>query len=250
MAVLLAIDCSDRACSLALGDKDSLLEEYTDQPRQHAKKLLPMYRDLLGASAYSATDIDAIAVAAGPGSFTGLRIGFSFAQGLAFSLSVPLVLVSSLEALALSSLASLEQTDMSKIFQIHACLDARMGELYVAGFRLQGSGNGSQQGYPQAGDWQREYGDALIAKDDFDFVADYSSSVLVGSGFAINELSTLSAQQRLPDACIRASAVHQLGTALYEAGHTHSTLEAEPVYLRRENAWKTVDQQRLAKADK
>lgn len=240
MTLLLAIDCSDQACSLALGDETSVRETFTDQPRQHAKKLLPMYRDLLAESAHEAKDIKAIAVAAGPGSFTGLRIGFSFAQGLAFSLSVPLVPVSSLQALALSCLEDphLDRTQ-SHIDQVYACLDARMGELYVGKF----------QPSDKTGETvlERRSEDALIAQEEFDLSADYTSSLLVGSGFALDKLCGLHAGLVAPQASIHASAVHKLGMRQFKQGDSCSALGAEPIYLRRETAWKTVDQQRSAK---
>ena len=234
--VILAIDCSDQACSVALGDSQSVIEEFTDEPRQHAKRLLPMYRELLQGSAYEAKDISAIAVASGPGSFTGLRIGFSFAQGLSFALSVPMVQVSSLEALAASNLSLLTNPSID---QVQVCLDARMGELYTAAFEL----DKSQEGVVQL---NRIAEDSLIGNSDFDLSGSYQTSALMGSGFALPQMSELDAPMIAADACIHASAVHQIGLELFAEGRVSDPAGAEPAYLRRENAWKTVDQQKSA----
>lgn len=231
--VILAIDCSDRVCSIALGDEKALVEEYTDEPRQHAKKLLPMYRDLLAKSSYQQSDIDAIAIAEGPGSFTGLRIGFSFAQGLAFSLSVPLVQVSSLEALAVSYLDKTELISNKGVNQIQACLDARMGELYIAAFHVSPDGL-----------LVRQLDDALIGESEFDMESDYSSAALLGSGFSLDTMSRLQAPVIEAEACISATAVHRIGLGLFLQGKTNEAVGAEPAYLRRENAWKNVSEQK------
>lgn len=233
--LFLSIDCSDRACSVALGDEQSLVEEFTDEPRQHAKKLMPMYRKLLADSSRRQEEITAIAVASGPGSFTGLRIGFSFAQGLSFALSVPLVGVSSLEALAMSNLGLI---DDRRISQIQVCLDARMGELYFASFAL------------KKGVLIRQIPDVLIGIDDFDLSEDYSKSALIGSGFALDELGAVDAGLIAADACIHASAVHKVAMEKLSKGDVMDAVGAEPAYLRRENAWKTVKQQRQAVAEK
>lgn len=240
--LLLAIDCSDRACSLALGNEQTLVEEFTDEPRQHAKRLLSMYRKLFERSSYQQEDITAIAIASGPGSFTGLRIGFSFAQGLSFALSAPLIEVSSLEALALSNIKLIEDKDIE---QVHVCLDARMGELYVAGFNVN-----SGIADTRASLLQRQYEDALIGVSDFNLTTDYANAALMGSGFALDGLALLDSALIASDVCIHASAVHRLGMNLLFEGKMTDAIGAEPVYLRRENAWKTVRQQRQAASDK
>ena len=230
MSLFLAIDCSDRACSVALGNRDAYSERYTEEARQHAKQLPPMYRELIATSDTAAEDIDAILIAAGPGSFTGLRIGFSFAQGLAFALKKTLVLVSSLEALAQTHLEKMREQGMEKI---DAVLDARMGELYTASFDLSGN------------TLKRVTQDALIVQEDYAPSQESSKTAGIGSGFALESISNASSGLGYIDtvACIRASSVLTLGQSLYEKGEQVSAIGAEPVYLRRENAWKTVDQQ-------
>jgi len=259
MALILAIDCSDRACSVALGCRpagdfnkavssvkdteqtQTTKELYTDEARQHAQKLLPMYRQILSESVYQPSDIDAIAIASGPGSFTGLRIGFSFAQGIAFALKKPLIKVSSLHAMAVSRiLSSIPLPTDSK--HINLCLDARMGELYCAQFEINLAGD-------EAGDrtgckLNRLKSDALIRIGEYDVTEDLSTSILLGSGFALEPFSGLKALEMDTSLGIRAKAVYEIGQTLFNQGKGISALGAEPVYLRRHTAWKNTRQQK------
>lgn len=95
------------------------------QPKQSAERLLPLIAQLLAAAGWSRTSLDRLGVAVGPGSFTGLRIGIACAQGLALGLQVPLVGVTSLQAMARAVPDSIEGVRC-------AVLDARRGEVFVA----------------------------------------------------------------------------------------------------------------------
>ena len=98
---LLAIDSSGLVASVALLCDDILVGEYTiHNKKTHSQTLLPMIADMLDMAEVDKHDLTAIAVAAGPGSFTGLRIGASTAKGMAQALSIPIVPVSTLEGLA------------------------------------------------------------------------------------------------------------------------------------------------------
>ncbi len=225
--MILAIDCSDKACSVALGEGGNIEERFTDEARQHARQLKPMYRQLFSESDARQTDITVVAVGAGPGSFTGLRIGFSFAQGLSFALKVPLYAISSLEAMAQTELGSIQDCE-----QIEVALDARMGEIYCASFKL------------SQGQLVRNKSDQLVAE------AEYSPEsgpqvAMMGSAFALPAFSGLDAGYRNAEACIRASSVLSLAEKKLAAGNAGlPAVGAEPAYLRRENAWKTLDLQR------
>ena len=98
---LLAIDSSGLVATVALLHNDILMGEYTiHNKKTHSQTLLPMIREMMDMAEVDVSELDAIAVAAGPGSFTGLRIGASTAKGLAQALSVPIVSVPTLEGLA------------------------------------------------------------------------------------------------------------------------------------------------------
>lgn len=101
MMKILGIDSSGLVATVALQCDDRLVGEYTiHNKKTHSQTLLPMIRDMLRMAEVPVEELDAIAVAAGPGSFTGLRIGAATAKGLGQALGIPLVAVPTLEALA------------------------------------------------------------------------------------------------------------------------------------------------------
>ncbi len=98
---LLALDSSGLVASVALAEDDNLIAEYTVQYKKtHSQTLLPMLQEICGMVELDLDTVDAIAVAAGPGSFTGLRIGSATAKGLAFAMKKPIVPVPTVDGLA------------------------------------------------------------------------------------------------------------------------------------------------------
>lgn len=98
---ILALDSSGLVASVALAEDDILIAEYTIQYKKtHSQTLLPMLEEIRDMVELELSTVDAIAVAAGPGSFTGLRIGSATAKGLAFAMEKPIVPVPTLEGLA------------------------------------------------------------------------------------------------------------------------------------------------------
>lgn len=142
----LAIDTTSEACSVAVLDRHgNLLQRYAHAPRQHGELLLGWIEELLCECDLRPAQLDAIWVSHGPGSFTSLRMGFSVATALAFALDLPVVTVSSLQALAARALAVAEQSlgdrdhDEIKPKLVLATLDARLGEVYAAWYRCEQS---------------------------------------------------------------------------------------------------------------
>lgn len=126
---ILAIDTSHGVCSVAISDGDVIIAEKTDlEPTKQAERLLPTINQLLLDNKISYSELAAIAADIGPGSFTGVRIGLAAARGIALAAKLPLIGVTSLEALAYE--ARLENSDAA----ILAVLDARRGQVYVQDF--------------------------------------------------------------------------------------------------------------------
>lgn len=145
MTLLLSIETATDVCAVAVSRDGVLLAEVTlDEPRRHAERLVPMMEEALASAGISPTDLTAVAVSAGPGSYTGLRIGASTAKGIAFALSVPLVPVPSLQALA-ASVAVPAGT------LIVAAFGARRGEVYAQSFRAGPDALPAPQSGPLAG---------------------------------------------------------------------------------------------------
>ena len=130
--IILALETSTSACSVAL-KVDSIIDQlYEEGNNLHSKCLLGMVDQLLIKHKVSLQDVDLLVSGIGPGAFTGLRIGVGVAQGIAFSHSIPVLGVSSLQALAQS--ATIQPSGY-----IVAGLDARMSEIYWTIFKKQDS---------------------------------------------------------------------------------------------------------------
>ena len=128
---ILALESSATACSAALcRDGELVAQFYQNSGLTHSRTLLPMARDLLKNCGTSLEEVDVIAVAAGPGSFTGLRIGVATAKGLAWPGDKPCAGVSTLEAMAWP-LAHLTGT-------VVCAMDARRQQIYNAVFAAEG----------------------------------------------------------------------------------------------------------------
>ncbi len=229
---ILALDSSTEWCSVAVGDgtRWHVRDEHAGQA--HSERLLPMVRAALAEAGYALSQLDGLAFGAGPGSFTGIRIGCGVAQGLAFGADLPVVPVPTLEALAQGVLRARGWT------KVIACLDARMREVYVAAHaherdawrtvmppavlppadvRLPVEGNGED---PVSGAWRG-----------------------AGNGFAAYPM--LAAQLRMGevDAGARptASAVGEIGARRFAAGEGVAAGEALPLYVRHRVALTTAE---------
>jgi len=131
MAILLHIETSTEKCSVALSNNTTLLthKSLLEGGFKHAAKLHVFIDEVLQEANISPTKLDAIAVSAGPGSFTGLRIGSVAAKGLCFALDIPLITISTLQLLAAPHW---ENT------KVVALLDARRDEVYTATYDIGG----------------------------------------------------------------------------------------------------------------
>jgi len=126
MTTILALDAATTACSVALYRGGVITQQFVSTPREHTRLLLPMVDTLLSEAGILLTQVDALAFTAGPGSFTGLRIGFGVIQGLAFGADLPVIPVSTLAALALAG----ARNSGLESGCILPALNARMGEIY------------------------------------------------------------------------------------------------------------------------
>ena len=124
---LLAFESSAKAASTALLSDGCLLAEYTQNSGQtHSRTLMELAKNMLSGCDLTPQDIDAVAVAAGPGSFTGVRIGMACAKGFAWGRQLPLYGVSTLEAMVRGAACA------DGVYC--ACMDARKGQIYNAVF--------------------------------------------------------------------------------------------------------------------
>jgi len=128
MAIILNIETATTNCSVSIAKDGRMiaLKEHNNASYSHSEDLHQFIKETLEEAAISITDLDAIAVSKGPGSYTGLRIGVSAAKGLCFALDIPLIGISTLESMV-------SQLKLQEGVVIPA-LDARRMEVYSAVF--------------------------------------------------------------------------------------------------------------------
>jgi tRNA threonylcarbamoyladenosine biosynthesis protein TsaB len=206
-----AVETSTEWCSVALFRDGDIACVERRAPNRHSELVLPMLRDLLGKWNLNPEDLEAIAFGAGPGSFTGLRIACGIAQGLAFARGLPLLGVSTLEALAEESGAP----------RVAACLDARMREVYYAALEKRGAR------------WHEVLPVQCVAPGKIPALD--SQWTGCGNGFAV--YGNLGMARVMPQVHPTALAVARLAAPRLAAGEGVDAALAAPVYVREKVAF-------------
>ena len=224
---ILAIDTATEACSVALFVDGMVQELFEIIPRQHTERVLPMVDELLKVNQLTIAEINVIAFNAGPGSFTGVRVGTSVAQGLAFSQNIPVIPVSSLAALA--QLAFREE----QISKVLSTIDARMNEVYWGCYQVEN------------GIMKQVSGEKVSAVSAINIEGQWHCQ---GSGWDAfnNELkqSNLVNITSYTKGCLpHAQDIAILAAELYKEDKTMSAEEAAPSYIRNEVTWKKLNEQ-------
>lgn len=220
MSSLLALETSTNACSAALQVGDKVYDRFVVAPREHSDRILAVVTELLAEADLALAELDGIAFGKGPGSFLGTRIAAGVAQGLGFALNVPLLPVSSLQALAQQAV---EQFQAEVIMP---AWDARMQAFYWGHYAL------------QEGGLQPQHADALSAPLDFAQLAD--KAVLIGNAWQVYYAAFPGSVQAVIDQQQPAlfdcypQARHLLPQAqrLLEAKAGVDAEQATPIYLR------------------
>ncbi|MEH8139535.1 tRNA (adenosine(37)-N6)-threonylcarbamoyltransferase complex dimerization subunit type 1 TsaB [Aeromonas veronii] len=224
---ILAVDTATEACSAALLVGDKLFSRWEEAPRDHTRKILPMVQAVLEDAGISLSDLDAIAFGRGPGSFTGVRIGISVAQGLAFGAGVPLIGISTLAAMAQGAYR-LDGTE-----QVLTAIDARMNEVYFGRYELI---DGRMQ---LVGDEVVSDPVALV-----DVRGKLAGRVTcVGTGFETYGETLSGLADELAVSQVRFPAAEDmlpLARAAWLAGEAVPVEQATPVYLRDKVTWKKL----------
>ena len=144
---VLALDTATEACSVALLTDAGVIGVFREVGRGHAEQILDMVDAVLAEAGIVLGMLDGIAASVGPGAFTGVRIGVSVAQGLAFGAALPVVAVTTMETLGWQAMRGGAD-------QVMACLDARMGEVYWGCFASDPTRAVAARGAPTVGDAQ------------------------------------------------------------------------------------------------
>jgi tRNA threonylcarbamoyladenosine biosynthesis protein TsaB len=239
MPNILCIDASTEACSVALIAQNETISRYQVAPRLHAKLLIPMVDEVLNEAGLTLQQLDAIACHVGPGAFTGIRIGVSVAQGLAFGANLATIAVSSLASMANQVIAE------TKAQTVLTAIDARMDEIYFGLYQSSKDGLATLAGV-----------ESVIAPADLSLHSRLTENKcnlqnlkLVGSGWMAyqDQLKTqlrdcdLDFEQGLvKDRFPNAHASLSLALEEYHLGQLLEPEALQPVYLRNNVAHKKV----------
>lgn len=225
---ILALDTSTEYLSLCLWLDGAIHERNLLAGQSHSQQILPLLRGLLSEAKVELHDLDGIAFGAGPGSFTGLRIGCGVAQGLAFGANLPVIGISTLLALAHGTL-----TKNTVATRVIACLDARMGEVYHAA-------------YARSGEAWDEISAPGLYKPDAVPALPGAEWVGAGSGWATygDALKACYKEQIgliLPTEFPHATTMAELAAPLFAQGLGVPAAQAAPIYIRNKVALKTSE---------
>ena len=229
---LLALDSSGLVASAAILTEDTVICEYTvNHKKTHSQTLLPMIDEIVRMTGQDLNDLDAIAVAAGPGSFTGLRIGSATAKGLGLALNKPIVPVPTLEGLAYQ-LYGFDQ-------MICPMMDARRNQVYTGIYTW-------DEGQFTILHTQTACPVEEIVKECIRLASDTGKSIIyLGDGVPVYKEIIV---ETMKESTIsfgfapahmnrqRAGAVGARGLALYQAGQMETAAAHAPVYLRKSQA--------------
>lgn len=133
MALLLHIDTATEHASICLSNNSEVIgyAENTD-PKNHGAFLQPAIQQLFQNTSYRLSDIDAISVSNGPGSYTGLRVGLASAKGLCFALNKPLITLNTLQIMAAAAISHIQKTEPTDSYLFCPLIDARRMEVFTA----------------------------------------------------------------------------------------------------------------------
>jgi len=218
--MILAVNTTTRQFGLALMDmQGAVLAEYLNLPKErNFSGFMPAVHALMESTRVGTEEIQTIAVAIGPGSFTGMRVGLTMAKGMAQGLKIPIIGVSSLEALA-------GQVTYAK-YPVCPIIDSRKGEVFTALFH-----------WSDDGEMVRTREDTCLRIEDLASVAT-ETTIVLGNDFnrqspLINEAlwaKAVLAQAHLWN--LRASAVGALGLKRFQAQDFDDPQDLVPIYLR------------------
>lgn len=222
MALILCIETGTDICSVALArDGEMIALRESDLGHDHARKVGVFTQELLREHNISPDELDAVAVGKGPGSYTGLRIGVSFAKGLCYALNIPLISVDSLRSLAAclveeheAGIVEVEDWDNTMLCPM---IDARRMEVYTQLFNADGEA-------------QSDVEAKIIDEESFSEERNGGPFVIFGSG--AKKCAEVLEGATLIEVVPSARGMARLAEKAFAEGKTEDVAYFEPFYLK------------------
>jgi len=211
--LILAISTSSNTCSVSLLEDDKCIQELNIiNQRTHSENLMPLIDELFKTTKLSLKDVNLIACDNGPGSFTGIRIGISTVKAMAEAMQIPVISVSSLEALSYNA------TDSSKY--IVSLIDARNNQVYCGIFN---------ENHELVEEYMADDISNVMQK-----ISTYNDSKYVGDGFEAHK--EMFSQEEIYDNILHSKNIGISAYRKFKNGIKQTADEIQPMYLRKSQA--------------
>ncbi|MCK5126239.1 MAG: tRNA (adenosine(37)-N6)-threonylcarbamoyltransferase complex dimerization subunit type 1 TsaB [candidate division Zixibacteria bacterium] len=205
---ILGIDSSTDRLGIGLADENQILaESLLDSMREHASRIVGMIDDVLKRGNIEKSELEGIAVALGPGSFTGLRVGLAVAKGLSFALKIPIVGISTFEVISQRLIPEYPKFALSSI--------VRKGELFL---------------YRHSESSKIPDDIIIISQDELAVQAGDIPVGMIGRE-PDNWRNTFSKTIDASKTCVSGGELAQIGTAMIRDNKFHDSIELEPLYI-------------------
>lgn len=226
---ILGIESASLTASVAVLSGETVIAEYTTNfKKTHSQTLLPMIDEIMQMTDMDVKDLDALAVSAGPGSFTGLRIGAATAKGLAYVIDKPIIPVPTMDAVAYGMYGS--------PYILCPLTDARRGEAYTGLYEFCGDEFVILQNAC-----------ALPVTEQIQIAEKFAEErgkeiMYLGDGLPVFKDKIIELSKKTPHfapahvCCQRAAGIAVYGEVLYQKGAAVSSFEFDPIYLRKSQA--------------
>lgn len=219
--LILAIETSTPICSVSIFNNTEVIASIEgSEPNMHATALTVFIQKVLEQSNINKSDLQAISVSMGPGSYTGLRIGVSVAKGLCYALNIPLIAINTLDAIVAGYTS--QNADLAENALLCPMIDARRQEVYTGFYKFDGENIESTKAL-------------IVDQDSFNQYVESGYQVkLFGSGAdKFQELFKESSVVNItPEFNTKASFQHQIAVEKYKNNNFEDVAYFEPYYLK------------------
>ena len=217
MARIIFIETSTKLCSTALSEDGKIISVRENADREHASLTAPFVKEMLDEHGLKVRDCDAVCVSAGPGSYTGLRVGASTAKGLCFGAGIPLIGTGSLDTLVWQAIGEGLLPEGCK--HIVPMIDARRMEVYTAVFNP----DGTQTKATEA---------RIVDETSFSDLLSDGPVLFIGDGAGKCSGTIKSPNAHFIQTCPKACSMLIPAERLFKAGKFENTAYFEPFYLK------------------